>query len=103
MDVREIPIEQLENSNGGLAVRHVADGHADKALAANIAAFGLIQPLLVRPLLNRFAVVDGNRRLIALRAQKEPPATVKCVVDPAAGIGHGLSANTIRADLNPMD
>lgn len=103
-DIRDIPLDQLHISNGGLAVRHGVDSADDKALAANIAIVGLIQPLLVRPVATGgFAVVEGNRRLVALRAQKTPPTTACCIVDPKAGLFHGLSANEIRAALNPID
>ncbi len=103
MEVQQLKLSELQAGKGALMVRQVGAGDGIKELAANIERFGLIQPLLVTRNGAGYVVVDGNRRLAALRALKRPPETVDCVVKEDAGIGHGLSANTMRAEMNPMD
>lgn len=103
MDVRSFRLDELQPSNGGLAVRQGNDETGIKELAANIEVFGLIQPLLVKETGKGVVIVEGNRRWRALKLLKDPPARVDCIVDPTAGVGHALSANTMRADMNPMD
>lgn len=103
MEKRLIPIGDLQEANGGLAVRQVIDAAEDKELAANMEIFGQIYPLLVKETAKGFVVVDGNKRLRALRLMKDPPAEVECLLNPEAEIGHGLSANVMRYAMNPMD
>lgn len=109
MKVENIKLAELEMPKGGLLVRQAGKADGIEQLAANIAAFGLIQPLLVtragagKTKKARFVVVDGGRRLAALKLLEKPPATVPCLVNLDAGVEHGLSANTQRQAMNPMD
>ncbi len=78
------------------------------ALAASIAALGLLSPLRVRPAdaAGTHVLVTGHRRLAAL--VKLGAATADCVIadgpaDAAAGLAEQLTENLLRDDLNPVD
>ena len=74
-------------------------------LAESIAANGVVQPILVRPLANgRFQLIAGERRWLASqRAGKTTiPAVVKQVSDVQA-MEITIVENLQRADLNPIE
>ncbi|HEX3063973.1 MAG TPA: ParB N-terminal domain-containing protein, partial [Dongiaceae bacterium] len=80
MKVENIKTTELELPKGGLLVRQAGKADGIEQLAANIAAFGLIQPLLVtragagKTKKARYVVIDGGRRLAALKLLDKPPA-----------------------------
>ena len=58
---REIPVDQIERNP--FQTRTTVDENALKELSASIAATGVVQPALVRPLAhNRFQLIAGERR-----------------------------------------
>jgi ParB family chromosome partitioning protein len=74
-------------------------------LAASIAATGVVQPIVVRPLPHgRFQLIAGERRWLASqRAGKETiPAIVRQVSDEQA-MEMTIVENLQRTDLNPME
>ena len=74
-------------------------------LAQSIAATGVVQPIIVRPLPNgRFQLINGERRLLASKeAGKETiPAIIRQVSDELA-MEMTIVENLQRADLNPME
>src|ERR1035438_7909830 len=61
---REIPVDQIERNP--FQTRAAVDEGALKELSASIAATGVVQPVLVRPLPdNRFQLIAGERRWLA--------------------------------------
>jgi ParB family transcriptional regulator, chromosome partitioning protein len=104
--------------NGGLAMLAVADiephpeqprRHFDDAaldeLAASIAARGVIQPIIVRPIAGgRYQLVAGERRWrAAQRAQlHEIPALVRTLTEREV-MALALIENLQREDLNPIE
>ncbi len=113
--IREIPLSRL-----GLAPENVRrtppDAQADAALRASIAAFGLLENLVVRPDepddegTERFAVVAGGRRLKAMQALAADGALdaghpVPCQVrtDTDAPGEVSLAENVIRIPMHPAD
>jgi ParB family chromosome partitioning protein len=76
-----------------------------KSLADSIAANGVIQPLLVRPIAEgRFELIAGERRLRAagIAGAETVPAWVRS--DLSAGtLELALVENMARVDLNPVD
>jgi ParB family transcriptional regulator, chromosome partitioning protein len=83
--------------------------HFDEAtleeLMTSIAATGVVQPILVRPIADgRYQLIAGERRLMASRkAGKETiPAVVKLASDEQA-MEITIVENLQRADLNPME
>ena len=74
-------------------------------LAQSIAATGVVQPIIVRPLLNgRYQLINGERRLLASKEAGMPtiPAILRTVSDEQA-MEMTIVENLQRADLNPME
>ena len=113
--IREIPLSRL-----ALAPENVRktppDAQADAALKASIAAFGLLENLVVRPDepdesgSERFAVVAGGRRLKAMQALVQDKVfdadhPVPCQVrsgDAESG-EVSLAENVVRIAMHPAD
>jgi ParB family chromosome partitioning protein len=74
-------------------------------LATSIAATGVVQPILVRPIADgRYQLIAGERRLMASR--KAGKATIPAIVRPASdeqAMEMTIIENLQRADLNPME
>jgi ParB family chromosome partitioning protein len=75
------------------------------ALAESIRARGVLQPVLVRPLVDgRYELVAGERRWRAARiAQLETMPAVVRRHDDAASLEIALIENMVREDLNPVE
>ncbi len=100
---REIPVGEIERSPFQTRTRFDEIQMAE--LAASIAATGVVQPVVVRPLPHgHFQLIAGERRWLASqRAGKETiPAIVRQVSDEQA-MEMTLVENLQRADLNPME
>ena len=102
----ELPLDRLYASPANVRARD-ADQNI-KSLAANIRVHGLINPLVVRWAgEDRYEVVSGQRRLLALRALAEeggdPPLKATCqIVDLGAGEATALSLSE-NVERLPMD
>jgi ParB family chromosome partitioning protein len=100
---REIPLDQIDR-NPFQTRTHVNEDQLAE-LAASIAANGVVQPILVRPLANgRYQLIAGERRWRASeRAGKQTvPAILRQVSDEQA-MEITIVENLQRADLNPME
>jgi len=100
---REIPLDQLDPNP--FQTRSHMDEEQLAELAASISANGVVQPILVRPLLNgRFQLIAGERRWRASeKAGKSTiPAILRQVSDEQA-MEITIVENLQRADLNPME
>lgn len=73
-------------------------------LANSIRAQGIIQPLIVRPVGDRYEIIAGERRYRAaqLAGLTEVPVIVRHIPDEAA-MAIGLIENIQREDLNPIE
>lgn len=71
-------------------------------LASDIKAHGLLQPVLVRPVGNAFALVSGHRRFAACKrlGWKTVNAVVRSMTEREAYL-FNLAENVQRADLSP--
>jgi ParB family chromosome partitioning protein len=112
--IKSIPLTSLVASERN--VRRTRDPAADAQLAADIAARGLLQNLVVSPLKTprgSYAVEAGGRRLRALQALQADGALpddhkVACLVlgesdDAAAATEASLAENLQRLAMNPAD
>jgi ParB family chromosome partitioning protein len=63
--LQTLPIERIDSSQ--YQVREVFDENALRELARSMKQVGLLQPILVRPIGERFQIVAGERRLRAAR------------------------------------
>jgi ParB family transcriptional regulator, chromosome partitioning protein len=100
---REIPLGEIERSPFQTRTRFDEVQLAE--LAASIAATGVVQPIVVRPLPHGgFQLIAGERRWLASkRAGKETvPAIVRQVSDEQA-MEMTIVENLQRTDLNPME
>jgi ParB family chromosome partitioning protein len=100
---REILLESIERNPFQTRTRF--DEQLIDELAASIAATGVVQPILVRPLGNdRFQLIAGERRWLASRkaGKSTIPAMIKVVSDEQA-MEMTIVENLQRADLNPME
>jgi ParB family transcriptional regulator, chromosome partitioning protein len=100
---KEIPVDQIERNP--FQTRATVDEGALKELAASIAATGVVQPVLVRPLAdNRFQLIAGERRWLAskLAGKATVPAILRQVSDEQA-MEMTIVENLQRTDLNPME
>ncbi len=100
---REIPLDQIDR-NPFQTRSHVNEEQLAE-LAASIAANGVVQPVLVRPLANgRFQLIAGERRWRAsqLAGKTTIPAILRQVSDEQA-MEITIVENLQRADLNPME
>lgn len=110
--IREVQLNLLNLSSEN--PRQIAASSADDAaLVASIRAHGLLQPLLVRGVVDNtgdydhFVVIDGNRRLAALHeihAEDQESVLVPVIVDESSNqFELATAANIIRAAMHPLD
>ena len=101
--LRTIAVAAIE-PHPGQPRRHF-DEAALEELAASIAARGVIQPVIVRPLAaNRYQLVAGERRWRAAQKARlhEVPALVR-ELDETDVLALALIENVQREDLNPVE
>jgi ParB family chromosome partitioning protein len=100
---REVPLHHIERNP--FQTRKRFDDQQLAELGASIAASGVVQPILVRPLPDgRFQLIAGERRWLAsqLAGKATIPAIVRNVSDEQA-MEITIVENLQRADLNPME
>ncbi len=100
---REIPLDQIDQNP--FQTRSQVNQEQLAELAASIAANGVVQPVLVRPLAGgRFQLIAGERRWRAsqMAGKKTVPAILRQVSDEQA-LEITIVENLQRADLNPME
>jgi ParB family chromosome partitioning protein len=102
-DQREVPVDRLQPG------RHQPRRHFDEAaladLARSIAAQGVVQPIVVRPVGgDRYEIVAGERRWRAARQAglTAIPAVIR-TLDERGAMAVALVENIQRADLNPLE
>ena len=99
----EIPLELIERNP--FQTRTGFDPDKLTELAQSIAATGVVQPIIVRPLPGgRYQLINGERRLLASKQAEKAtiPAIVRQVSDELA-MEMTIVENLQRADLNPME
>jgi ParB family chromosome partitioning protein len=102
-ELRELPID-LIGANPDQP-RSTFDEHGLLALAESLTVRGVLQPVLVRPLLGgRYELIAGERRWRAARLAglETIPAIVR-QHDTATALELALIENMAREDLNPVD
>jgi ParB/RepB/Spo0J family partition protein len=101
-EFRDVPVGVIDEPR--LASRAIMDETGLDELSANVARNGIISPLSVGRVGDRFEVVAGHRRLLASR--RAGLVAVPCIV--YASIDAAMEAikfaeNRYREDLNPAD
>ncbi|HLY42153.1 MAG TPA: ParB/RepB/Spo0J family partition protein [Terracidiphilus sp.] len=100
---REIPLDRIDPNP--FQTRSQMNEEQLAELAASIAANGVVQPVLVRPLAaGRFQLIAGERRWRASKqaGKQTIPAILRQVSDEQA-MEITIVENLQRADLNPME
>jgi len=101
-DIKEIPIATIDPNPD--QPRREFEPEALKDLADSIRVHGLLQPILVRPVGERYFIIAGERRL---RAAKIAGLTaIKCIVQVCSDqemAERALIENIQRADLSPVE
>jgi ParB family chromosome partitioning protein len=101
--VTSLPVDLIQR--GRFQPRREFDPESLRELADSIAAQGVIQPIVVRPLGDsRYEIVAGERRWRACQQAglSEIPVVVRDV-DEQSAIAIALIENIQRADLNPLE
>ena len=100
--VKDLDIERIDPNPH--QPREHFDGEHLKELAESIRQNGVLQPIVVRRVENRYELILGERRLRAakLAGKATIPAIVRNV-DDADSLRHALMENLQREDLNPME
>ncbi len=102
-ELRELPVSLIKPNPS--QPRTKFDEEALAALASSIAASGIVQPLLVRPLADgSYELVAGERRWRAaqLAGLERVPAVVRDQAE-AERLQAALIENMVREDLNPVE
>lgn len=101
-EFREIPIGLIDEPT--LAARATMDEQKLEELAADIRLKGLLQPMIVVRMGERYEIVAGHRRRLA--CARAGLITAPCIVYPtkeAALEGVKYSENRFREELNPAE
>ena len=100
--VRQIPIDQIDR-NENQPRKYFDEEHLEE-LRESIATHGVLEPIIVRPVLGRYEVVVGERRWRAaqLAGLKTIPAVVRPLSDKET-MEIALVENLQREDLNPIE
>lgn len=101
-NIKVIKLEYIDEP--AEAMRSGIDMDSIELLAVSIRADGLINPITVRPVGERYQVVAGHRRLLACRIA--PLYDVPCVIrelDDAQVFNIMSAENLAREDVNPVD
>ena len=102
-ELRAVPIDLIDPSPN--QPRHTFDEDSLMALAGSIRARGILQPVLLRPLVSgRYELIAGERRWRA--AQLAELVAIPAIVrrhDDAASLEVALIENMAREDLNPVE
>ncbi len=100
--IQDISIDLIDEPK--IAIRgNVNDEDIDE-LAISIKQYGLIQPIVLKKVGDRYEVIAGNRRLIACRrnSMAKVPAIIKEIDERETTILK-LHENLLRRDVNPVD
>lgn len=115
MDVTTVPLDCLRyghEEDHDIDARTTGRAHGLSELKASLDAHGLIQPLAVmQELHGLYIVIDGNRRLSAIRAladegrwdQRDIAVIVRTPAGDARAKELSLAANVVRVPLHPID
>jgi ParB family chromosome partitioning protein len=102
-NLSRLPVDLIQR--GRYQPRREFDADSLRELADSIAAQGVIQPIVVRPVENdRYELIAGERRWRAAQQAglDEIPVVIKEVTEEAA-MAMGLIENIQREDLNPLE
>jgi ParB family chromosome partitioning protein len=97
-----IPLDQITLPT--TQPRRYFDPQAMQSLVESVKSEGILQPLLVRPVGEKYEVIAGERRYRAAKEAEltQVPVTVREMTDDQA-VQYALIENLQREDLNPVE
>ena len=97
-----IPLDQITLPT--TQPRRYFDPQAMQSLVESVKSEGILQPLLVRPVGEKYEVIAGERRYRAAQSAEltQVPVTVREMTDEQA-VQYALIENLQREDLNPVE
>ncbi len=100
--LQEVPVSSIDPNP--FQPRALFDEEALVSLTASIREVGVLQPVLVRAVGDRYELIAGERRWRAAKRAglQTVPAVVRTVAD-ASSLEHALVENLHREDLNPLE
>ncbi|MBV9086106.1 MAG: ParB/RepB/Spo0J family partition protein [Acidobacteriaceae bacterium] len=100
--VQQIPLDMIDRNPWQTRTR--MDDAALEELAASIRSSGVLQPIVVRYIANRYQLIAGERRWLASQraGMSTIPAIVRAVSNEQA-MEMTIIENLQREDLNPME
>src|SRR5579883_413854 len=98
----KLSVDQIQR--GKYQPRREMKPEALEELASSIRAQGIIQPLIVRPVGDRYEIIAGERRFQAAKrvGLTEVPVIIRAIPDEAA-VAIALIENIQRENLNPIE
>ncbi|WP_114835148.1 ParB/RepB/Spo0J family partition protein [Aquicella lusitana] len=98
----QLPVDQIQR--GKYQPRREMDPESLQELANSIRSQGIIQPLIVRPVGDKYEIIAGERRFRAaqLVGLNEVPVIIRVIPDEAA-VAIALIENIQRENLNPVE
>ena len=98
-----IPIDKIRVSELNIRAADGFGDEEDQALVANVGSFGILQPIIVRPVGDMYELTAGRRRLLSAKENglTEIPCIVKDVHDDEA-LDISLIENIHRKDVDPV-
>ena len=100
--LRDLLVSQIDPNP--LQPRSNFEEEALVALTASVRELGVLQPVLVRPVGERFELIAGERRWrAAKRAGLQAIPAVVREIDDTASLEQAVVENLHRQDLNPLD
>jgi ParB family chromosome partitioning protein len=98
----EVPLDQIENNP--YQPRKAFDEDELASLSASIRSHGVLQPLVVRQVGDRYQLIAGERRLRAAKVAGKTSVPVRVVnFNDQEVLEAALAENIQRTDLNPIE
>jgi two-component system KDP operon response regulator KdpE len=100
-----LSIDRIDPSPATRNARQIVSQPRLRELAQSIREYGVLEPILVLPVGNRYEVVAGNRRLQAaiLAGLDRIPAVIRSEADEHTRLLVNLVENAQRAELRPIE
>lgn len=101
-EIQNIPLDQIDAPK--TAMRSDVHDAQIEALAHSIRTIGLLQPVILRAVGERYEIIAGHRRVTAARLTSlvTIPAIIRDL-DDAAATTQKIHENLLRVDVNPID
>ena len=98
-----IPIEKIRVSDLNIRAETGFGDEEDQALVENVGSFGILQPIIVRPVGDMYELTAGRRRLLSAKENSltEIPSIVMDIQDDEV-LDISLIENIHRKDVDPV-